>query len=67
MPFALGGVDAFEQVAGGCDLDDAEETLSELIVAGGDRAVNLEMTKHALDTIALFVEDAVVADRLFAV
>ena len=63
----LGGVDEFEQVAGGSDLDHAEEAFGKLVVSGGDRAIDLEMTKHALDTIALLVESAVVDDRLLTV
>jgi hypothetical protein len=65
--FALGGVDEFEQVAGGGDLDHAEEALGELVVSGCYRAIDLEMTKHSLDTIALLVEDAVMDDRLLTV
>lgn len=60
-------MDEFEQVAGGRDLDHAEEALGELVVAGGDGAVDLEMTEHALDAVTLLVEGAVVDDRLFAV
>ena len=64
---ALGGVDEFEQVAGGSDLDHAEEALGELVVSGGDRSIDLEMTKQALDTVAFLVEDAVMDDRLLAI
>jgi hypothetical protein len=64
---ALGSVDEFKQVAGGSDLDHAEEAFGELVVSGGDRAIDLEMTKHALDTIAFLVESAVVDDRLLTV
>jgi hypothetical protein len=39
-----------------------EEAAGELIVAGGDRAVDLEVTDHALDAVALLVERAVVLD-----
>ncbi len=60
-------MDEFEQVAGGCDLDHAEEAFGELVVAGGDGLVDLEMTEHALDAVALLVESAVVDDRLLAV
>jgi hypothetical protein len=63
----LGGVDEFEQVAGGSDLDHAEGAFGELVVLGGDRAIDLEMTKHALDTIALLVEGAVMDDWLLTV
>lgn len=60
-------MDEFKQVAGGSDLDHAEEAFGELVVSGGDRAIDLEMTKHALDTIAFLVESAVVDDRLLTV
>lgn len=60
-------MDEFEQVAGGGDLDHAEEALGELVVACSNGSVDLEMTEHALDAIALLVEDAVVDDRLLAV
>ena len=60
-------MDEFEQVAGGSDLDHAEEALGELVVSCGDRAIDLEMTEHSLDTIALLVEGAVVDDRLLTV
>lgn len=63
----LGGVDEFEQVAGGSDLNHAKEAFGELVISGGDRAIGLEMTKHSLDTIALLVEGAVVDDRLLTV
>lgn len=60
-------MDKFEQVSCGRDLDHAEEALGELVVAGSDGSVDLEMTKHALDTVAFLVEDAVMDDRLLAV
>lgn len=60
-------MDEFEQVAGGRDLDHAEEALGELIVAGGDGSIDLEMTEHALDAVSLLIEDPVVDDRLLAV
>lgn len=52
---ALGGVDKFEPVSGGGEMDHAEEAIGQLIVAGCDGAVDLEMTKHALDAVALLV------------
>lgn len=53
-------MDEFEPVSGCCDVDHAHEGLCELVVSGGDRPVDLEMAEHALDAVALFVEDAVV-------
>ena len=50
--FRLCGVDEFEQVSGSNYLEHAEEAFGELVVLGGDRAIDLKMAKHALDTIA---------------
>ena len=44
-----------------------EEGPGELVVAGGDGAVDLEVADHALDAIALAVEALVPADRGLAV
>lgn len=44
-----------------------EERSGELVVAGGDGTVDLEMTDHALDAVALRVELPVPADRRLAV
>ena len=52
----LGGVDKFEPVSGGCDLDHSEEAVSQFILLGRHGAVDLELTKHALDAIALLSE-----------
>ena len=45
-------------------MDHAEEATGQLVVAGSDGAVDLEMTEHALDAIALTVETFAVADRV---
>lgn len=37
-------------------MDHAEEAVGQLIVAGGDGAIDLEVTEHALDAVALLVE-----------
>lgn len=63
----LGGVDKFEPVSGGGDMDHAEEAVGELIVAGGDGTVDLEMAEHALDAIALLVQRSVMLDLHTAV
>jgi len=63
----LGGVDEFEPVSGGGDVDHAEEGFGEMIVAGGDGSVDLEMAEHPLDAVALLVEGAVVLDLHAAV
>ena len=44
-----------------------EERPCQLVVAGGDGAIDLEMTDHALDAIALPVETLVPANGRFAV
>jgi len=64
---ALGRVDKFEPVSGGGDMDHAEEAAGELVVAGGDGAVDLQVTEHSLDAIALLVERAVMLDLHTAV
>lgn len=58
----LGGVDKFEPVPGGGDMDHAEEAFGELVVAGGDGAVDFEAAEEAFDMIAFFVERPVVFD-----
>ncbi len=51
----LGGVDKFEPVSSGGEVDHPEEAVGQLIVTGGDGAVDLELPEHALDAIALLV------------
>jgi Ca2+-binding RTX toxin-like protein len=58
----LGGVDKFEPVSGGGDLDHAEEAFGELVVSGCDGAVDFQATEEAFDVVALFVEGAVMFD-----
>src|SRR5262249_8087880 len=43
-------------------MDDAEKARRELIIASGDRTVDLQQAEHALDAVALPVEDAVMLD-----
>ena len=47
-------------------MEHAEEALGELVVAGCDGAVDLEMAEHALDAVALPVQALVPADRGYA-
>jgi hypothetical protein len=61
-PIRLGGVDKFEPVSGGGDLDHAEEAFGELIASGCDGAVDFQATEEAFDVVALFVEGAVMFD-----
>jgi len=43
-------------------MDHAEEAVGQLIVAGSDGAVDLEVTEHAFDAVALPVERPVMFD-----
>lgn len=47
--------DKFEPVSGGSEMDHTEEAVGQLIVSGSDGAVNLELSEHALDAVALLV------------
>lgn len=58
----LGGVDKFEPVSGGGEVDYAEEAAGELVIAGGDGPIDFEVTEHALDAVALLVERPVMVD-----
>ena len=64
---SLGGVDKFEPVSCGGEVDHAEEAAGELVVAGGDGRVDLEVAEHALDAVALPVKRSVVLDLHAAV
>lgn len=55
-------MDKFEPVSGRGDMDHAEEAVGELVIAGGDGAVDLEVAEHAFDAIALLVERPIVFD-----
>lgn len=55
-------MDKFEPVSCGCDVDHAEEAVGELIVSGGDGAVDLKVTEHPLNAIALFIKRPVMLD-----
>jgi uncharacterized protein GlcG (DUF336 family) len=63
----LGGVDKFEPVSGGGKMDHANEAVGQLIVSGGDGAIDLQVSEHALDTVALLVEDSVILNLHAAV
>ncbi|WP_300115812.1 hypothetical protein [Sphingobium sp.] len=49
-------MDKFEPVSGGCDLDHSKEAVGQFILLGRHGAVDLELTEHALDAIALLSE-----------
>lgn len=61
-PYVLGGVDKFEPVSGAGEMDHSEEAVGQLVIAGGDGAVDFEMAEHAFDAIALLVERPVMLD-----
>lgn len=63
----LGGVDKFEPVSGRGYMDHAKEAVGQLVVSGGDGAVNLEMAEHALDAVTLLVERSIMLDLHAAV
>ena len=48
-------------------MDHAEEAVGQLVVSGGDGAVDLKVAEHAFDAIALFVERAIILDLHAAV
>ena len=59
---ALGGVDKFEPVSGGGDVNHAEEAFGELIISSGDGAVDFQTAEEAFDVIAFLVERPVMFD-----
>lgn len=61
----LGRVGKFEPLSGGCEMDHAEETVGQLIVADDDGPVNLQVTEHALDAVTLLIERRVMLDLPF--
>lgn len=63
----LGGVDKFEGVSSGSEMDHAKETIGQLVVAGCDDAIDFEVAEHALDAVALLVERPVMFDLHAAV
>jgi len=48
-------------------MDHSEEAIGKLVVACGNGAVNLEVSEHPFDAIALFVERTVMLDLHAAV
>ena len=55
-------MDRFEPVSGCGEMDHAEEAVGQLVIAGGDSAVDLQVAEHPLDAVALFVEGPIVLD-----
>lgn len=51
----LGGVEKFEPVSGSGERDHSKDAVGQLIVSGGFGAVDLELSEHALDPVALLV------------
>jgi len=48
-------------------MDHAQEAVGQLVVAGGDGTVDLEMAEHALDAVTLLVELPIMLDLHAAV
>ena len=58
----LGGVDKFEPVSSGGEIDQGKEAVGKLVVAGGDGPVDLEMAEIAFDAAALLLERPIMLD-----
>ncbi len=58
----LGGVDKFEPVSGAGDMYHAEEAFGELIISGGDGAVDFQAAEESFDVVSLPVERPVMLD-----
>ena len=58
----LGGVDEFEPVSGVGDMYHAQEAGGELIISGGNGAVDFQTAEHALNAVTLLVERPVMFD-----
>jgi hypothetical protein len=58
----LGGVDKFEPMSGGGDMDHAEEAFGELIIPGCDGAVDFQAAEEAFDVVSVPVERLVMFD-----
>ncbi len=48
-PMLLGSVDDFEPVSCGGNMNHADETLGELVVSGGNGAVDSQSAEHPFD------------------
>ncbi len=55
-------MDKFEPVSGGSKMDHAEEGFGELVVSGCDGSIDFQVSEHALDAVALLVENPVMLD-----
>nr|WP_244182042.1 hypothetical protein [Blastomonas natatoria] len=60
-------MDKFEPVSDCGDMDDAEETLGELVVTGCDSAVDFHATEEAFDVVSFTVERPIMFDLYPAV
>ncbi|MEG8052029.1 hypothetical protein QP178_20000 [Sphingomonas aurantiaca] len=52
-------MDEIQPVSGGGEVDYDEEAVRQLVVAGGDGTVDLEVAEHAPDAVALFLKNLV--------
>lgn len=48
-------------------MKDIKERPCELVISGGDRSIDLQVTDHAFDMVALAIDGLVPADCVFAV
>ena len=60
-------MDKFEPVPCGSDVDHAEEAFGELVIAGGDGAVDFQAAEEAFYMVSLFIARAVIFDLRAAV
>lgn len=58
----VGGVDEFEPVSGGSDVNQVHVAGGELIISRGDGAVDLQVVEHALDMVSLLIDHPVMFD-----
>lgn len=48
-------------------MDHSQEAVGQLIVSGGDGAIDLEIAEHTIDAIALLVERPIMLDSYVTV
>nr|WP_260591674.1 hypothetical protein [Sphingomonas sp. TF3] len=55
-------MDKFQPISGGGEMECSEEAVGQLVISDGDGAVDLELSEHALDAIALLAERPIMFD-----
>ena len=63
----LGSVDKFDPVSGCCEVQHAQKGFSELVIAGCDGAVDLEVADNPFDPVSLAIKSLIVAELLLPV